>query len=318
MSNFDLLKNGLILLPYVENLTITNCWIIPNILQLIVKEHSKRALRTLTLDSVSLTHNVAKLARVLGMNRPLMNVLQNGNAPSVRRGHVRAGSADRPLGSRQMSQSATPGVGPPQVNRSQGFSNFSPPSGRRHQPGVSRTFIHLPLGNQDLVSSGWPVPIRAGSWPAILNSISPAIITTSDASTSRNTSILPLNSCLEIIEIKSCGYCLVHLPSSARFEDMDTVTGARSDAVILRYSTHYADQMLPASRDQWHAQISQHISESEAKILQDVWGMQVGWSDRSAAMEAFYDGYLEGGTGRFSGRIEKQDMLSCRASGDDE
>ncbi|EGP90565.1 uncharacterized protein MYCGRDRAFT_36240 [Zymoseptoria tritici IPO323] len=41
--------------PFIEHLTLTNCWISPPVLQELVSNHAEKALKSLTLDSVSLT-----------------------------------------------------------------------------------------------------------------------------------------------------------------------------------------------------------------------------------------------------------------------
>ena len=55
---------------YVEHLTLSNCWISPPTLEGLVKSHSSRALKKLTLDSVSLTTHPKFPSNIQGAGAP--------------------------------------------------------------------------------------------------------------------------------------------------------------------------------------------------------------------------------------------------------
>jgi len=77
------LVDEMILFPFIQNLTLTNCWVIPTVLQLFMKSHSDMALESLTLDSVSLSPNMSSLNPVLSANPPRTTVDQNQEVQQV-------------------------------------------------------------------------------------------------------------------------------------------------------------------------------------------------------------------------------------------
>lgn len=55
----------------------------------------------------------------------------------------------------------------------------------------------------------------------------------------------------------------------------------------------------------WLGTLTQQVSVTEKRVLEDAWGMTFGWADNLDRWAAVEDGFLEGGTGRFSGVIRK-------------
>jgi len=64
-------------------------------------------------------------------------------------------------------------------------------------------------------------------------------------------------------------------------------------------SPDYKDTMMQTS-DLLLGRIVQHIYPSEAAALSRVWGCTLGWDDELASKAVLHDGYLAGGSGRFS------------------
>lgn len=61
--------------------------------------------------------------------------------------------------------------------------------------------------------------------------------------------------------------------------------------------------MLP----QYLGYLTQCIHPIEKRVLEQMWGMKFGWGDSMDRWDAVEDGWLEGGTGRFSGTISRDD-----------
>lgn len=55
----------------------------------------------------------------------------------------------------------------------------------------------------------------------------------------------------------------------------------------------------------WLGTLTQCVHPVEKRVLERAWGMTFGWGDDMARWGAVEDGFFEGGTGRFSGVIEK-------------
>ncbi|KIW19309.1 hypothetical protein PV08_03603 [Exophiala spinifera] len=55
----------------------------------------------------------------------------------------------------------------------------------------------------------------------------------------------------------------------------------------------------------WLGTLTQCVHPVEKRVLEEAWGMTFGWQDDLARFGAVEDGFFEGGTGRFSGVIER-------------
>ncbi|KAI9814233.1 MAG: hypothetical protein M1827_003399 [Pycnora praestabilis] len=263
-------------LPYIEHLALGNCWLTPRALKAYCKTKFTPSLQTLKLDSVSLSA------------MPVQNGNGFGNppAPAVPTLFL---SADQT----HMAALLTP-PGPPGTNL-----NFSP------------------------VHAAAPVPIpdpmawlsddhRPGSWPDVIDSITPGAtladlryeekITHEAPSTTHQHSARTL--CR--IEFVSCGY--VALPS-VHFLDHSTILERNSSyrmpsSLIYRYS-ELEPFMMTAPRDQWLGEIVPFMNKAELDTLRNVWGMNNGWGNGLERYVNKEDGMKDGGSGRFSGFVEK-------------
>ena len=65
----------------------------------------------------------------------------------------------------------------------------------------------------------------------------------------------------------------------------------------------------PATGSEWFGlgTLTQCVHPIEKRILEMAWGFKFGWGNNIERWAAVEDGCFEGGTGRFSGVIEKKD-----------
>ncbi|KAF2770893.1 hypothetical protein EJ03DRAFT_309673 [Teratosphaeria nubilosa] len=221
----------------VEQLTLTNCWITPPMLQGLVESHADHRLKKLTLDSVSLT------AHPRLMNQPPFPPL-----PGM------------------------PGYIPPPI-------------------------IH------------WSEGHRESSWPALLNELSPGpvfadFLPAPQEGEATHPSRPQTN--LQTIECISCGYA--RLENDHTFEqdtlEPDWFFGPKSRS-WFRSRRIALKPLMMETRDEYVGRIVQQMERRELNALLFAWGMTRGWSDTAKAEEVQYDGYLRGGSGRFSGVIQR-------------
>ncbi|KAH9819872.1 F-box domain-containing protein [Teratosphaeria destructans] len=252
----------------LEQLTLTNCWITPPMLQGLVESHAGQRLRKLTLDSVSLT------------------------------AHPRF-----PIIAHQQQQLAQQPPPPPHAAAPQFMQVLQtlvnqpplPPL-----PGMPAFMLQPSLH--------WSEGHREGSWPALLNELSPGSVLTDflpapqEWETPRPSR--PQTS-LHTIECISCGYA--RLENSNAFDQNtighDLLFGPRS-RTWFRMRRVALKPLMMETKDPYVGQIVQQMEQRELDALQFAWGMTCGWSDFAKAEEAQYDGYLRGGSGRFSGVIQ--------------
>lgn len=332
--------------PHLEQLTLYNCWITPPALEGLVKSHSGRNLTKLKLDSVSLTahpkfpagaqHGVAHHQQFPWMhnmnNAGFVGAHAFGNG-GMNNNHMAAALQQQNLHQQQqlqllnlqlqqqqlqqqlhLHQMAAANNGQPAwaMNLNNGnnanFNAHFPPlgmAGPANQPGPAAP-ANAP-GAAPLPSH-WTVGHREGSWPQVLDSISPG--RTFDDFIPHELGFEPIPrppTNLTSIAFKSCGY--------ARFVN----TTPPFDQLVLESAdyTHHAtpwfrsrlsalkSTMMEIPRDRLMAGIIQFMPRRELDALQLGWQLREGWEDEWLAEASTYDGYLPGGTGRFSGKVSK-------------
>ena len=158
-------------------------------------------------------------------------------------------------------------------------------------------------------------PPREGSWMDIIDQISPGTnlfdfdSSHSQADRSRTTS-------LESISFISCGYAkLPHLDVSI---DQTAVEAGNGFAAALRNPifTKRHNALSPAmmsSKWQYLGEIVQEVDLSELAALDVGWNLRHGWEDAEAARAVEFDGLLTGGTGRFTGKVQRSDRVDTEA-----
>lgn len=160
---------------------------------------------------------------------------------------------------------------------------------------------------------------RPGSWPAIIDAISPGPVLADYRSTappcdeSAHDPRPDIN--LEYLEFNSCGY--VHFSSDPPLDQSNFDAWMRAQAhiptsAVFRMKAQTLENYMMRSgphSDRLCGSIVQHIPAREWATLRGAWGLWEGWKDREEANAVTYDGCLPGGTGRFSGTIWKGQPL---------
>lgn len=352
-----------IVFKHVEHLTLYNCWITPPTLEGLVKSHSSKALRRLTLDSVSLTAHPRFPANghVGGGQQQL------GQAMAAMQAHFAHNAAMAPQQQQQnhlpwgpqahqgaqgghgfvqnlnalMGPGFLQGMHPQQValmqqqwqqQMQQVQQMFNAANGGLNPlPGAANNVVPLPpppmppalnTANPNLAvlpTSHWTAGHREGSWPWLLDAISPGPVfddyLPAPAPWEQPLPPRPETN-LQIIDLKSCGYA--RLSNHGGFDQLvlePELTRARSMTAWFRVRYASLKPAMMESRDRHLGQIVQYMPERELDALLFAWGLRSGWSDWFKAEEAEYDGFLTGGTGRISGVIEKGMALVGQPAG---
>lgn len=330
--------NSGLVFKYVEHLTLTNCWMTPPMLEGLVKCHAEKSLKVLTLDSVSLTahprfpaggqgaapQHIAQALAGIAANQGV--VAPPHLVPAVQ------------LNTQNMFNQLDQQAQPPALNWVQGINQ------QQHQQ-ILQNIAVLQQQAPNLMGNGmnvlnanafapgaqnggtaniltapgppappatnahvqWSLNHREGSWPDVLDKISPGPILTD---------FLPqpppweephpqhAPTVLRTIELKSCGYA--KLSHSTAFDQLAIEAGCNHHLSIWFRSRQAAlSPAMMTNADRHLGRIVQFMPQRELDTLHFAWRLTTGWKDRSKAEEAEYDGLLAGGTGRFSGVIEK-------------
>lgn len=378
------LRQYLIRFRHLEELTIRNCWVTPAALLQFVKAHDEYALKSLTLDSVSLTAvlrpfntnqaqvanagmqhahpNAAAVQHVVGALWAHLNnnAGANANAPN-QNGQVIQNYIQVLIAQLQQMQATVAGVQQHQLvntlqaqlqhhlqnvqaltaQQPQGSGLPPNPMQSNQQAQQHANLAHVtqlnslvaqvtmlqqmmqnqnapaaaatgePTGNADSILQTRP---REGSWMDVIDQISPGTnlsdfdSTHSQADPDRTTS-------LRSISFISCGYA--KLPYLSTAIDQSTIEAANGIAASLRNpifskrSTALAPSMLSA-KWQYLGEIVQEVDLSELAALDAGWNLRHGWEDAEAARAVEFDGWLSGGTGRFTGVVRRGDRAAVQ------
>ena len=317
MSDHQELANSMVRLRHIEHLTLSNCWITPGALEILVVTHQHEALKKLTLDSVSLT----AVLRVTGQNNGANNNVQpaappvanppvlNANAqaaamPQWNLGHAVAAQANGIL----------PAPGANAINAWQqpaGQFQVPPPATipPLHQPQNQPQPAANP-GNINVsftINGSWLGPHRTGSWPWILDKISPGPTLVPHGSKNSPPSIMTPSCDLQSIEMRSCGYARlsstlfdqsgIDVPAAAAFK---TAWFTKRESALSGFMMQAHDPLL--------GEVVQYMPPAELQALVSEWDCRLGgedWGEEEREAPTF-DGCLLGGTGRFSGLIVRR------------
>jgi hypothetical protein len=297
MLNHQLLEHQLIEFRHVEDLTIKNCWMPPNALISLVKRHD--GLTKLTLDSVSLT---APLIQNAGINPHQQHFAAQMGMPMA---PIPAQALPQTHQHGQAAQNAQPVIG--------GLGNLLLPHHAFYVPPPNGPPAHVaphPGPTPNPTSNNWIGPHRAGSWPDILDTISPGATLASHGSTSSPTNIVisNQNAKLKNLTVNSCGYACLHNPRFDESAIQMPAFGGGSAWFTKRFAALAKVMMMTKSL--LTAEIVQHMPPTEMEALEMGWDCRIGWPPLLGALEeeidaeaSVYDGCLPGGTGRFSGRV---------------
>lgn len=161
----------------------------------------------------------------------------------------------------------------------------------------------------------WTASHRVGSWPLVINMISPGL-TFSDYAPGlqlQQEQRSPRPTALVSIEFVSCGYA--RLSNNITFDQLVVEAGVLTGPPASTWFRLRQSALKPAmmeTRDHYFGQIIQYMPPRELYALQLAWGLTEGWEEGERAEEAEYDGFLRGGTGRFSGTVEKSQRSASK------
>lgn len=253
-------------LPHVEHLTLTNCWIAPSTLKDFVAKLRAPKMQTLTLDSVSLTAH----------SDLVMNF--NETDPMDRPGFFRLPD------------------GPPRL--------FDPMVGNLHQQRGNAPHPNSTGQGCWNVNGG-----RIGSWRNVIDSITPGPTIdllrwvyqhTSDFPTARQVGAL------QRVNFNSCGYVRLNNAHGQNFDQSVLDNTVNSPPAYLQpRALSLMSIMMNREHDKLLGQIVPSIPAEEQEVFRSAFPMTLGWVDREAAAHVLEDGQPLGGTGRFSGHVEK-------------
>lgn len=155
-------------------------------------------------------------------------------------------------------------------------------------------------------------PQREGSWPYVLDGISPGVHFGHFNGGTRNHRS---KSSLKEIELISCGYSVLEATNAWSIESMDREFLDANNAAAIPDANAFPnsrravlESVMAKVRDVHLGTIVQHIPQVEADILEAMWGATLGWSDLDSRHAVALDGLRDGGTGRFSAVIRAPDL----------
>ncbi|SMY21238.1 unnamed protein product [Zymoseptoria tritici ST99CH_1A5] len=323
--------------PFIEHLTLTNCWISPPVLQELVSNHAEKALKSLTLDSVSLTAhprfangNLQQQQIAQAMAAALQGAAQAQNPPQQGLGQVQAppmlppiaqlvpglppgpgNLQNQPFGLQLLQQQIVHQQNALQAQHMNHMLGLPLPAFGQINPNFGMPNPIPPVAQPNVQATNtthWTAPHREGSWAQILDTISPGPTVSSylpnpppweEQPAARPTT--PLQS----ITLISCGY--VKLPhASTAFDQLVIETGAGGEyqlSLWFRARQSALSRAMLSCNDRFLGKIVQGMARRELNTLQFAWGLREGWEDEGAAEEVEYDGLLKGGSGRISGKV---------------
>ncbi|KAF2797140.1 hypothetical protein K505DRAFT_358652 [Melanomma pulvis-pyrius CBS 109.77] len=331
--------------PHVEALTLKNCWVTPDSLRHFVNKHDKLSLKTLVLNSVSLSaiirdgHNyipqlpfagnppvmVATLPQIGGGQAvvpavqpvdPQQLLANNIHALHHQIQQLQGQPADTQLFALQgqlHNQIQLHGLLLTQTqnqNQPQGQNQAQQQQATQApaaQPNAAHVNPPLPSDSIPNATTVLKEKPRIGSWLDMLDIISPGL-NLSHFDSEFSVSDPDRITSLTSIQLISCGY--VRLPY-APYDQSDIESQSRiprNPLIAKKYSV-LSPAMLYAK---WAllGEIIQEVALNELVALNAAWDLETGWSDEEAAGAVEFDGLLPGGSGRFSGIIRKEDKLA--------
>lgn len=255
-------------LPHVEHLTITNCWSTPDILKLFVLRMRDTRLRTLVLDSFSLTAATSKVQIVPTLQDTSSSIFGEGEAAS---------------------EMPVPDLIASSYTRRLYERRFLNPN-----PGPVAAWLTTK-------------PVKNGSWLDVINTLTPGE-TLDEKRFLFDLDDQPpppryLGSLREI-KFKSCGY--VRLKKLQTFDqtsldrlgplDPNPVPSLSRRAITLSFS-------MMLNEDKFLGQIVPSMELEEKILLSMAFGMTHGWGDDEARLHTREDNQPLGGSGRFNGSV---------------
>ena len=109
---------------------------------------------------------------------------------------------------------------------------------------------------------------------------------------------------LKRIEFISCGYVKLVNQSSFQQDHLGEVI-IIPPTCLQKRAMDLMPCMMHRHQDRLLGQIIPHLSEEELEVFESCFPMTIGWGDDESRLDNHEDGQAEGGSGRFSGQVEK-------------
>jgi hypothetical protein len=295
-------------LPFVEHLTLKNCWISPHIFVRFVTAMKKQALQSLTLHSFSLSaparHNAPpgppNPANILGQVQAIGNAQAQAQAVQaqavvnlIQMQGIPAGGPQMIAVGIHMQQDIQPQMGLPQaIGQGQAQAQPVSPSQQAANP------------------NAWLDQPRDGSWAQVIDSITPfnCLASLRYARDVGPEPPVPEPTSLKRVSFNSCGYVRLPLDLDQSMLDPPNPVPVENGAISKRRNE--LEQYMMKPQEHTLGTIVDFISENEIRTLESAWNLRMGWgsSRRRLAAQAIADGIRVPGRGRFRGSIVTQDI----------
>lgn len=343
MVNKALMAQGMIDMRYIEELTLTNCWMPPDALVALITKHEN--ISKLVLDSVSLSAplnlfngngNNAPIPIIPGIPPPNANQAGPNLNLNPHQQLIAMQQAHQQQFQHQLQQfnaqaavqqqnQAQQQLLAHQIQQAQHAQLQAQQAQLQVQHAQHLMAMHLnpannagiaPMGiNVNLFQPGnappppavptqsWIGEHRAGSWPRVIDIISPGATLAVHGCTQCPPNVVISNSSskLKTLEFRSCGYCRLN---TSRFDESAIVQPSTNGGTVWLTKRYQAlNKVMMKDKYNWVAEIVQHIPLHEEDALRNGWDMTLGWEDADEAEAPTFDGCLPGGTGRFSGAV---------------
>ena len=259
---------GMVLFPYVEDLTFVNCWVVPRVLVAFVMCMRKYSLRKMKLDSVSIPvfAGACSVDAMVGMPPRVATKEEAGSIPHTAQDfglpHSAPGQGPRPLA--HLTESPEPTSDPASLDD---------------------YLDRLP---------------QVASWAQLIDDITPG--RTIEELRNLDETGRPTGS-IEEIEFNSCGSVKLGMQEMKH----DYITPTEHNAVLTERVNHLQGNMLnPTPTDSMYlGHIVPAMTTHEQDYLIRAFGMRMGWGDDPRRLHNREDNQREGGLGRFSGRASR-------------
>ncbi|KAK5146508.1 hypothetical protein LTR32_001903 [Rachicladosporium monterosium] len=312
--------NGLLIFEHVEELTLTNCWMTPVVLDDLVRRHAAFKLRKLVLSSVSLTAHPRATAPA---HPPAAPHLAHGQIHQQQPQHMNFGlppwmnGMHPPMNAQQLAHmqqqwqhffqlqqqanAGHPGANAPMVNPNLPLHPFAwlPPPAMPTAHTTSNPPAQPQHPDPSLLEGH-----REGSWPSLLARIFP--IPHHDHAHAhahaRDQPPPPPPSNLQTLTLISCGYLRLN---AASFNQSSLSDPSPPLAYTPWFRARHATlkPFMLESKERYLGTIVQFMPLRELDAMHLLWGFREGWEDEVKAAEAEFDGLARGGTGRISGTV---------------
>lgn len=177
-------------------------------------------------------------------------------------------------------------------------------------------FIAMPFAPLTNVSTGstsssLQMQPREGSWMSVIDQISPGT-NLADFESPHSQADSTRTTFLTSISFLSCGYAKLpfyHGVDQSAIDAGNGVAAALRNSIFTKRYNALSPAML-SSKWPFLGEIVQEFDPRELAALDAAWNLRHGWDDAEAARAVEFDGLLSGGTGRFTGKVQRSDRVN--------